>query len=49
MQESDNGFPNYYDGSLAAISDEQTESAQQDDAADKEEWRSFVGFNPFGA
>jgi AcrR family transcriptional regulator len=41
--------PESFSGSIAAISEEQTKSTQQDDVADNEEWRRFVGFNPFGS
>jgi hypothetical protein len=51
MQEGNNGLPIYYDGSahlVAAVSNELADTNLQEDAADNEDWRRFVGFNPYG-
>ncbi|WP_190287467.1 hypothetical protein [Paenibacillus darwinianus] len=50
MKENDNVFPHFYDGSApmgGGAPEELSEAAAQDGPADSEEWRRFVGVNPF--
>ncbi|WP_313997363.1 hypothetical protein [uncultured Paenibacillus sp.] len=51
MKENDNAFPHYYDGSAPVGADNPerlSETAPEAGTAESDEWRRFIGVNPFG-
>ncbi|WP_161793392.1 hypothetical protein [Cohnella kolymensis] len=51
MEGQNSEAPMYYDGSkhMAAAAEQSVESVEEQAPSASEEWRRYIGFNPFGS